>query len=63
MSIATNAFNYGTSVFEGIRAYRQEDGTTSLLFGLEHYERLIRNARLLRASIPQTAEELVDGHT
>ena len=60
VSIATNAFNYGTSVFEGIRAYRQEDGTTALLFGLEHYQRLIRNARLLRASIPQTAEELVE---
>jgi branched-chain amino acid aminotransferase len=60
VSIATNAFNYGTSVFEGIRAYRQEDGTTALLFGLEHYQRLLRNARLLRASIPQTAEELVE---
>ncbi|MEP7082593.1 MAG: branched-chain amino acid transaminase [Chloroflexota bacterium] len=60
VSIATNAFNYGTSVFEGIRAYRQEDGSTALLFGLEHYQRLIRNARLLRASIPQTAEELVE---
>jgi branched-chain amino acid aminotransferase len=60
VSIATNAFNYGTAVFEGIRAYRQENGTTALLFGLEHYERLIRNGRLLRASIPQTAEELVE---
>ena len=60
VSIATNAFNYGTSVFEGIRAYRQEDGTTALLFGLEHYERLLRNARLLRASVPQTADELVE---
>jgi branched-chain amino acid aminotransferase len=60
VSIATNAFNYGTAVFEGIRAYRQADGATALLFGLEHYQRLLRNARLLRASIPQTAEELVE---
>ena len=60
VSIATNAFNYGTAVFEGIRAYRQEGGTAALLFGLEHYQRLIRNARLLRASVPQTAEELVE---
>ena len=59
VSIATHAFNYGTSVFEGIRAYRQEDGTTAVLFGLEHYERLLRNARLLRASIPETADELL----
>ena len=59
VSIATHAFNYGTSVFEGIRAYRQEDGTTALLFAREHYERLLRNARLLRASVPETPEELV----
>jgi branched-chain amino acid aminotransferase len=59
VSIATHAFNYGTSVFEGIRAYRQEDGTTAVLFGLEHYQRLLRNARLLRASIPETADELL----
>jgi len=60
VSIATHAFNYGTAVFEGIRAYRQHDETTALLFGLEHYQRLLRNARLLRASVPQTAEELVE---
>ncbi len=60
VSIATHAFNYGTSVFEGIRAYRQHDETTALLFGLEHYERLLRNARLLRASVPEMADELVE---
>lgn len=60
VSIATHAFNYGTAVFEGIRAYRQDDGSTALLFALEHYERLLRNARLLRASVPETAEGLVD---
>jgi branched-chain amino acid aminotransferase len=60
VSIATHTFNYGTAVFEGIRAYRQEDGSTALLFGLEHYERLLRNARLLRASVPETAEALVE---
>jgi branched-chain amino acid aminotransferase len=60
VSIATHTFNYGTAVFEGIRAYRQDDGTTALLFGAEHYERLLRNARLLRATIPETAERLVE---
>ena len=59
VSIATHAFNYGTAVFEGIRAYIQEDGSTSLLFGREHYERLLRNARLLRASVPENAEALL----
>ena len=59
VSIATHAFNYGTSVFEGIRAYRQGDGTAALLFAREHYRRLLRNARLLRASVPETPDDLV----
>ena len=60
VSIATHSLNYGTAVFEGIRAYLQEDGSTALLFGLEHYERLLRNARLIRADLPETARELVE---
>ena len=60
VSIATHSFNYGTAVFEGIRAYMQEDGSTALLFGREHYQRLLRNARLVRASVPETAESLVE---
>jgi branched-chain amino acid aminotransferase len=60
VSIATHAFNYGTAIFEGIRAYRQDGGDNALVFGHEHYERLLRNARLLRAAVPETASELVD---
>ena len=60
VSIATHAFNYGTAVFEGIRAYRQGDGSTAILFAREHYERMLRNARLLRASVPESAEDLVE---
>jgi branched-chain amino acid aminotransferase len=60
VSIATHAFNYGTAVFEGIRAYRQADGGLAVLFALEHYRRLLRNGRLLRATVPETAEQLVE---
>ena len=60
VSIATHTFNYGTAVFEGIRAYRQGDGSTAILFAREHYERMLRNARLLRASVPESAEDLVE---
>ena len=60
VSVATHAFNYGTGVFEGIRAYRQDDGSLAILFVAEHYERLLRNARLIRASVPETASELVE---
>jgi len=50
VGLPTHALNYGTAVFEGIRAYRQEAGDLALLFGPEHYDRLLRNARLLRVS-------------
>lgn len=60
VSIATHTFNYGTAVFEGIRAYRQADGSMAILFVLEHYERMLRNARLVRASVPESAADLVE---
>jgi branched-chain amino acid aminotransferase len=47
-------------VFEGIRAYRQADGSTAILFAREHYERMLRNARLVRASVPESADDLVE---
>ena len=59
VSIATHTFNYGTAVFEGIRAYRQADGSSAILFAPEHYERMLRNARLVRATVPESATELV----
>ncbi len=60
VSIATHALNYGTAIFEGIRAYRQADGGLALLLAPEHYRRLLRNGRLLRAAVPETAEQLVE---
>src|SRR6188508_309825 len=59
VGLPTHALNYGTAVFEGIRAYRQEAGDLALLFGPEHYDRLLRNARLLRASVPESSADLV----
>ena len=60
VSIATHTFNYGTAVFEGIRAYRQADGTMAILFAGEHYERMLRNAKLVRAAVPESATDLVE---
>jgi branched-chain amino acid aminotransferase len=60
VSVATHAFNYGTAVFEGIRAYLQDAGGLAILFAPEHYERMLRNARLIRASVPESAAELVE---
>lgn len=60
VSIATHALNYGTAIFEGIRAYTQDNGQLAILFAAEHYDRLLRNARLLRAQVPETSRELVE---
>jgi branched-chain amino acid aminotransferase len=60
VSIATHALNYGTGIFEGIRAYRQHDGGMAILLGKEHYRRFLRNGRLLRCDVPETADELLE---
>lgn len=59
ISIMTHAFNYGTGCFEGIRAYWNEEQEQLYVFRLqEHFERLLRSARILRIQLPYTAEEL-----
>jgi branched-chain amino acid aminotransferase len=58
VSIMTHAFMYGTAVFEGIRAYwNEEQGTLYGLFVREHMERIRRNAgMLLMEGLPSVDE-------
>ena len=61
INIQTNSFHYGTAVFEGIRAYWNEE--KKQLFGLfvkEHYERMLRNCKILNLNLNKTAEELTE---
>src|SRR5688500_13029734 len=52
LSPATHALNYGTGVFEGIRAYWSERrGTLQVLKVREHFERFERSCRLLRIEL------------
>jgi branched-chain amino acid aminotransferase len=61
LSPATHALNYGTGVFEGIRAYWSEErGTLQVLKLREHYERFEKSCRLLRLDLPHTVDELCD---
>jgi len=61
LSPATHALNYGTGVFEGIRAYwSDERGTLQVLKLREHYERFEKSCRLLRLDLPHTVDELCD---
>jgi branched-chain amino acid aminotransferase len=61
LSPATHALNYGTGVFEGIRAYWNEDrGTLQVLKMREHYERFERSCRVLRIELACSVDELCD---
>jgi len=60
ISVMTHAFNYGTGVFEGIRAYWNAE--EEQLYGLHlhaHFSRFLRSGKIMRISIPHTADELV----
>ena len=52
IDIRTNALQYGTAIFEGIRSYWNEKTKTSYVFRMEdHYRRLITNSRIMMIKI------------
>ncbi|MDP5292997.1 branched-chain amino acid transaminase [Oceanimonas sp. CHS3-5] len=57
--VMTHALHYGSSVFEGIRAYNTPKGPA--IFRLEeHVQRLFDSAKIYRMAIPFTRAELMD---
>lgn len=58
LPLSTQALHYGTGVFEGIRAYRSATGL-HLFRAHDHYERMLRACRVLRITLPGTADDLV----
>jgi branched-chain amino acid aminotransferase len=55
--VATHALHYGSSVFEGIRAY--ETGNGPAIFCLDqHVDRLFTSAKVYRMEIPYTKEQI-----
>ncbi len=59
VSVLCHALHYGTSFFEGIRAYKTKKGTAILRLK-EHIDRLFNSAKIYRTEIPFTREELMD---
>jgi len=52
--------HYGApAVWEGIRAYRQEDGSTKIWLLASHIQRLFNSAKILNIKIPYTEAELI----
>ncbi|MBM3134685.1 MAG: branched-chain amino acid transaminase [Chloroflexi bacterium] len=61
ISVMTHAFNYGTAVFEGIRAYWNDQEKQLYVFKLpEHFARLHRSARIMRITLRYSVPELCD---
>ena len=61
VGIMTHSFLYGTAIFEGIRAYWNEDqGQLYLLKLREHYERLCDSAKVMMMDPGRTPQQLVD---
>jgi len=59
VSIATHALQYGTGVFEGIRAYWNPKQEQLYVFRLrEHFERMTRSCRIVRIELPGDADQL-----
>ncbi len=55
--VMTHALHYGSSVFEGIRAYATPDGPA--VFRLEpHSKRLVSSCKVARIDCPYTSEEI-----
>ena len=60
VSVLTHAMHYGTSIFEGIRAYETPAGPA--VFRLpEHTERLFYSAKVMMFEMPFTPEQINEG--
>lgn len=61
INVMTHGFNYGTAVFEGIRAYwNAEEGQLFALELVAHYERIRASAGLLMMEVRQSPRELAE---
>ncbi|MGH2355233.1 MAG: branched-chain amino acid transaminase [Chloroflexota bacterium] len=59
VSVLAHALHYGTSVFEGLRAYATARGPAVFRLG-EHTRRLFDSARIMRMPVPYTEEAIND---
>ena len=59
--VLTHTLHYGCGAFEGVRAYKTNQGTA--IFRLqEHTQRLFNSAKILRMAIPFSQDEVNEAH-
>ncbi len=56
--ILTHTLHYGLGVFEGIRCYRGEDGSSAVFCLKEHVRRLFESAHINLMEVPYSREEI-----
>src|SRR6187549_3597255 len=60
LSPATLALHYGQTVFEGMKAFRMEDGRINIFRMEKHYERFVRSLDRMCMAVPPK-EMFVEG--
>ena len=61
LSVQTHAFQYGTSVFGGIRGYYNPNLENLFVFRIkDHFERLIQSTKIVQLKTDITSEKLTD---
>lgn len=58
--VLTHTLHYGMGVFEGIRCYRTQNGTSAIFRLDEHIERLFASAKILGMEVPYSPKDLTD---
>ena len=57
--VLTHSLHYGMSVFEGVRAYKTQNGTA--IFRLpEHTKRLLNSAKIFQMNVPYDMDTLME---
>ncbi len=56
--VLSHTLHYGCGAFEGVRAYKQADGSTAIFRLKEHTQRLLDSAKILRMKIPFSFEQI-----
>jgi branched-chain amino acid aminotransferase len=60
MDLYSQSLHYGYSVFEGIRSYKTEDGTTKIFKATEHFDRFKASAEAINLPYTYNTQDLIE---
>jgi len=59
LHVLTHSLHYGMGVFEGVRAYKTDAGSTAVFRLAEHTRRLFNSAKIFQMKLPYSFDEIV----